>query len=300
MDLIINLNKRKGITSHQATTEVKKIFKARKAGHTGTLDPSATGVLLICLNKATRLASYFSSLNKEYRAVMKLGETTDTQDAEGNIIERNEQIEIDEAIIANTLKSFKGEIHQIPPQFSALKHKGKPLYKYAKKGIIIPLEPRKVIIHSIELLNIAIPYVCFSVLCSKGTYIRTLCHDIGKRLGTGAHLSELERTAVGPFNAKDSLSIEALKTIAATGISGKGIYSMDKALSWMPEIKIKETLVNAVKNGSPVKIKDCLDFSENFKTASGIKLKSPEGKLLAIGRFHPDKESIGMDVVLAT
>ena len=231
---------------------------------------------------------------------MKLGETTDTQDAEGNIIERNEQIEIDEATIANTLKSFKGEIHQIPPQFSALKHKGKPLYKYAKKGINIPLEPRKVLIHSIELLNIAIPYVCFRVLCSKGTYIRTLCHDIGKRLGTGAHLSELERTAVGPFNAKDSLSIEALKSIAATGTSGKGIYSMDTALSWMPEIKIKETLVNAVKNGSPVKIKDCLDFSENFKNASGIKLKSPEGKLLAIGRFHPDKESIGMDVVLAT
>src|SRR3989338_3384389 len=243
MDLIINLNKRKGITSHQATTEGKKIFKAKKAGHTGTLDPSATGVLLICLNKATRLASYFSPLNKEYRAVMKLGETTDTQDAEGNIIERNEQIEIDEATIANTLKSFKGEIHQIPPQFSALKHKGKPLYKYAKKGINIPLEPRKVLIHSIELLNIAIPYVCFRVLCSKGTYIRTLCHDIGKRLGTGAHLSELERTAVGPFNANDSLSIDALKSIAATGTSGKGIYSMDTALSWMPEIKIKETLV---------------------------------------------------------
>lgn len=300
MDLIISLNKPKGITSYEATAEAKKIFKAEKAGHTGTLDPLATGVLLICINKATRLASYFSSLDKEYRAVMKLGEVTDTQDADGNVIGKSDRIEVDEITIKDTLKSFEGEILQIPPVFSALKYKGKPLYKYAKKGLNIPLEPRKVYIHYIELLNIDLPFVCFRTACSKGTYIRTLCNDIGKKLGFGAHLFELERTAIGSFSIRDSLSIEELNSIKPDNRTDGGIYTMDSAISWMPELKIKESLLKAVKNGIPIKINQCIDFSDDLKTTGGIRIKSPDGRLLAVGSFVTDKNEIRMDVVFGT
>ncbi len=300
MDLIINLNKPKGITSHQATTKVKKIFKAKKAGHAGTLDPAATGVLLVCLNKATRLASYFSSLDKEYKALMKLGEVTDTQDAEGTVIRKSGKIEVDETLIKNILRSFKGEILQRPPMFSALKYRGRPLYKYAKKGIDVPVEPRRVFIHDIELLNINIPFVGFRVICSKGTYVRTLCNDIGEKLGVGAHLFELERTAIGSFKINDSLSIEELNSINLSHVSAPGIYTMDSALSWLPELEISESLVKVVKNGHSFEIIKCPAFSNNLKTASGIRIKSPGGEFLAIGSFSADKNVVKMDVVLVT
>jgi tRNA pseudouridine55 synthase len=303
MDLIISLNKPKGITSHGATVKVKRIFKTKKAGHTGTLDPIATGVLLICINRATRLSSYFSSFDKEYKAVMKLGEITNTQDADGTVIEKNDRIEVDETMIKNTLKSFEGEILQKPPMFSALKYKGKPLYKYAKRGINISLEPRKTYIHHIEFLNMAVPFVCFRVVCSKGTYIRTLCNDIGEKLGTGAHLFELERIAIGPFSISDSLSIEELNSIDLSylfekgGKFPKGIYAIDSALSWMPELKIEESLIKDVKNGVAVNINRFGDFPDALKIAAGIKIKSPDGELLAIGSFSRDKNAVRMDVV---
>lgn len=311
MDLIINLNKPKGITSQDATSKVKKILKAKKAGHTGTLDPGATGVLLVCINKATRLAPYLSSLDKEYKAVMKLGETTDTQDADGNIIEKSDGIEVDEITIKNTLKTFKGKILQRPPMFSALKYKGRPLYKYAKRGIDIPRKPRTVNIHHIKLLNINLPFVSIETVCSKGTYIRTLCDDIGKKLGIGAHLFKLERTAIGPFNIRDSLSIEDLVDIAhQRGINpvrkkaplelSNGVYTMDTALSWMPELKIKESLIKGVKNGAPIKINHYPDLHDDLKTAIGIRIKSPDGELLAIGSFSADNNIIRMDVVFGT
>lgn len=306
MDLIINLNKPKGITSHDATAEVKKIFKAKKAGHTGTLDPIATGVLLICINRATRLSSYFSSFDKEYKAVMKLGEVTDTQDADGILLEKRDRIEVDETMIKDTLKSFEGEILQRPPMFSALKYKGRPLYKYAKSGINVPLEPRKIYIHHIEFLSMVVPFVHFRVICSKGTYIRTLCDDIGKRLGIGAHLFELERIAIGPFSIRDSLNIEDLDAIDLSHLLdlirketqfSNGVYTIDSALSWMPELKIKESLVNAVKNGVAVNIDHFKNFPDTLKTAIGIKIKSLTGELLAVGSFSSHKNAIKMDVV---
>lgn len=327
MDLVININKPEGITSQKITLKVKKILNAKKAGHTGTLDPSATGILLICLNNATRLASYFSSLDKEYRAVIKLGEATDTQDAEGNVIEKSGRIAVDRSALKNTLKSFTGKILQKPPMFSALKFKGKPLYKYARKGIDIPRKPRKVQIHNIELLDINFPFVSFKVVCSKGTYIRTLSDDIGKKLGIWAHLFELERTAVGPFNIKDAVRIEELNPVSILtsdsetsrselskgacpvgqeALLPNGIYTMDSALFWMPELKIKESLVRGVKNGIPIKISECHDFPdssgmshEDLMAASGIRIKSPEGQLLAIGSFLAGKEVIKTDVVFS-
>lgn len=292
MDLIINLNKPPGITSQDAVTKVKKLLKTKKAGHAGTLDPAATGVLLVCLNRATRLASYFSSLDKEYRAVIKLGEATDTQDAEGNVIEKCDKVEVTEAEIKSTLSSFTGNIQQEPPMFSALKHKGKPLYKYARKGINIARKPRDIRIDSIELLEFNLPYAEFIVTCSKGTYIRTLCNDIGGKLGVGAHLFKLERAAIGHFRLSDAVDFDGLDKDG-----GRGVFTMDSALSWMPDYVVREAQIKAVSNGAPLSTNDCPDLSDNITEGMNIKIKSPDGTLIAVGSFQPHRKIIKMDVV---
>jgi len=296
MDIIISINKPKDITSQDAVTKVKKILKVKKAGHTGTLDPMATGLLMVCVNKSTRLASYFTGLDKEYKAVMKLGETTDTQDAYGKIIETIENIQVDNELIEETLQSFTGTILQQPPMFSALKHKGEPLYKLARKGIEIERKSREVTIYNIELLDISLPYVTFKTRCSKGTYIRTLCDDIGKKLGTGAHLSALERTAIGDYNIEDSLTLEELRAVSQGDDINKGIYSMDEALSWLPEFVIKEASVKSIMNGNPIMLNN-MKPDDALKTAAGIRIKSSEGNLLAVGSYFDIKNSIKMDVV---
>jgi len=298
MDLIINLNKPKDITSHDAVTEVKKILRVKKAGHAGTLDPMATGLLLVCTNKATRLAPYFSSLDKEYMAVMKLGEATDTQDAYGKVISKTEKFDIDKTSVEEALGSFRGRILQRPPMFSALKHEGQPLYKLARKGIEVERKPREINIYDIALISFDLPYVKIRVSCSKGTYIRTLCDDTGKKLGVGAHLFELERTAVGPFRIENSLTPEDLKT--AGGPGSKGVHSMDNAMSWMPELKISESMIKAVIHGNPLKINDPSKLPADLIRGEGIRIKSPEGELLAIGRFSSEKTLIKMDVVFVT
>jgi tRNA pseudouridine55 synthase len=299
MDLIISLNKPKDITSQDAVTKIKKILKVKKAGHTGTLDPMATGLLLVCINRATRLASYFSPLDKEYRAVMKFGEATDTQDAYGKIVSKTERVEIDKGALEETIRSFQGKILQQPPMFSALKHEGEPLYKLARRGIEIDRKPREVFIHKIELLNVDLPFVTFRTVCSKGTYIRTLCDDIGKKLGVGAHLFALERTAIGQFQIGSSLTLEELMPLNITEPAGKGVYTMDGALSWMPELKVHGPAIKAVTHGNPVRIDSTLELSDEYREAPGIRIKSSAGDLLAVGRFSAEQNLIKMDVVFA-
>jgi tRNA pseudouridine55 synthase len=298
MDCIINLNKPRDISSHDAVSKVKKILKAKKAGHAGTLDPLATGVLIVCVNRATRLASYFSGQDKEYRAVMKLGETTDTQDAYGTILEKRAIADIDEGNIRNVLLSLKGTLLQEPPMFSALKHKGTPLYKLARKGIDVERKTREITVHEIELIDIDLPYVTFRTVCSTGTYIRTLCNDIGNKLGTGAHLFGLERSAVGQFHINDSLTIEELAAHNER-FDVKGVYTMDGALAWMPELRIHESLVSSIKNGAPITPSQCDLSSEELKNATGIRIKSPDNELLAVGGYTPEKDVIRMKVVFA-
>lgn len=296
MDILLSLNKPKDITSHDAVTRVKRILKVKKAGHTGTLDPLATGLLIVCVNRATRLAPYFSGLDKEYKAVMKLGETTDTQDACGNIMEKCDEISVDRALIEETLKSFEGTSLQQPPMFSALKYKGKSLYKYARQGIEIERAYREINIHHIELMNMDLPYVTFKTRCSKGTYIRTLCHDIGQKLKVGAHLTELERTAIGPMRIEGSLTFDELKSVSEGEPAGKGFYSMYEALSWMPEFKISEHMLRAVVHGNPIQL-NSLEHVKDIETSAGIRIISPYGDLLAIGSYSNLKNEIKMDVV---
>jgi tRNA pseudouridine55 synthase len=208
---ILNLNKPPRLTSRQAVDCVKRILNVKKAGHGGTLDPDATGVLLICLGDGTKLFEALQVGTKEYEGTFVLGITTDTLDANGQIIKTADTSQITPDQVRSVCQQFVGEIEQMPPMFSAVKHKGKPLYKLARRGIEVERRSRRIFIESIELLLFNIPEIRFRVVCSKGTYIRVLAADIGAALGCGAHLSELTRTRSGVFKIEGAHTFESLK-----------------------------------------------------------------------------------------
>ena len=210
---VLNLNKPPKLTSRQAVDRVKRILDAKKAGHGGTLDPDATGVLLICLGDGTKLFEALQAGTKEYEGTLILGVTTDTLDANGQIIKTADTSQITADQIRSACQQFIGEIEQMPPMFSAVKHKGKPLYKLARRGIEVERRLRRIFIESIELLLCNIPEVRFRVVCSKGTYIRVLAADIGTALGCGAHLSELTRTRSGVFKIEGAHTLDSLRRV---------------------------------------------------------------------------------------
>jgi tRNA pseudouridine55 synthase len=208
---VILLDKPVGISSNRALQRVRGIFQARKAGHTGSLDPFATGMLPICLGEASKTAAFMLKAGKQYRATARLGEATTTGDVEGEVIQTCPLPDIDAEQVAQTLKQFTGEIQQVPPMYSALKYEGKPLYEYARAGIEIERPARAVTIHQIELVEWQAPNLVFDVCCSKGTYIRTLAEDIAKALGNCAHLVALRRTEVEPFADLTMVTLEQLQ-----------------------------------------------------------------------------------------
>lgn len=201
------------MTSFDVVYRIRKKFGLKKVGHAGTLDPQATGVLVLAIGKATKAISRYEKSDKVYTAKMTLGLRTDTQDSTGTVIEQLPCDQVTEDQVKAALLSFVGEIDQVPPMVSALKHKGKPLYKYARQGIEIERKSRRVTIFSITEIRFALPDIFFKVKCSKGTYIRTLCDDVGQKLGCGAVLSGLERTAVGPFSLADSVKCDEIEDI---------------------------------------------------------------------------------------
>lgn len=213
MDGILNIDKPKDWTSHDVVAKIRSHFKIKKVGHAGTLDPNATGVLLICLGRATKKASFLTEQKKTYEGTILLGTTTDTQDIKGKVIKRMKVEKIDTELLSKILEGLTGDISQIPPMYSAVHYKGERLYKLARKGIKVDPEPRKVHVYSIELLNINIPEISIRVVCSKGTYIRTLANTIGEKLGYGACLKDLVRTQIGDFHIGNSLS---MKDVLAT------------------------------------------------------------------------------------
>ena len=210
---IVLVDKPVGLTSHDIVDFIRKKFRFKKVGHAGTLDPFATGLLIILLGKFTKRSVHFSNYDKEYQGRLCLGITTDTGDREGKVIQKKDldSCKIDKDGLREVFTSFKGEIQQIPPMYSAKKIKGKKLYELARAGIVLKREPKKVTIERIEVLDISIPFVNFSVKCSKGTYIRQLACDIGEKIGCGAHLVSLRRTKIGPLNVKKALPFEKLK-----------------------------------------------------------------------------------------
>jgi tRNA pseudouridine55 synthase len=204
---ILLLDKPLGITSNDALQRVKHLFRARKAGHTGSLDPLATGLLPICLGEATKISAFLLDADKRYRVKVKLGVTTTTADAEGEVLEEKPITGVDQARIEAALESFRGEIDQLPPMYSAIKHKGERLYNLARQGIEVEREPRRITIHSLVLLDWQAPEFSLDVHCSKGTYVRTLAEDIGNVLGCGAHVTALHRSGVGPFGDAQMVSM---------------------------------------------------------------------------------------------
>jgi tRNA pseudouridine55 synthase len=282
MNIVINFKKPKHISSQTAVTKVKHLFGVQKAGHAGTLDPIATGVLIICLNEATKITRFLSDLDKEYIFRLRLGERTNTYDSTGNIIEQIPCPAFSERDILGVLKNFIGRIKQTPPMFSAIKKNGKPLYKLARMGVNIKRSERTVNIYSLELVHLHFPHLDFKVLCSKGTYIRTLCNDIGQALGVGAHMVSLERTSIGCFRIEHAASLEDLKS-SRTG----SCYSIDSALSHLTEILLDEDAYRKAKDGRPVPL-----YAERLYSNQYVRLKDPENILFGIGKVEEDAVKI--------
>lgn len=253
MNGIINLYKPSGITSFEAVSKVKRILGEKKVGHTGTLDPLASGVLPICIGKATKLVDYIMQGEKTYRVKMKLGEKTDTYDKEGKLISES-KITCDLNEITYAIMSFRGEIMQVPPMYSALKVNGKRLYELARMGVEVERKARKINIYDITIQNIDIPFATFTVRCSKGTYIRSLCFDIGEKLHCGAVMYELERCASGIFNIDDSVKLENLTKENAS----EKIIPIDKCLCKYPIVKFDEKFEKLLINGVALKDKKAL------------------------------------------
>ncbi|HTZ17464.1 MAG TPA: tRNA pseudouridine(55) synthase TruB [Dissulfurispiraceae bacterium] len=284
MNIVVNLNKDRGITSQDAVTAVKKVFKVKKAGHTGTLDPLATGVMLVCLNEATKIASFIEALEKEYIATAKLGETTDTLDSEGTIIRKVEDFNITGDDIKRVLPHFTGEIEQVPPMYSALKVSGKPLYKLARKGIEVERKARKVNVSSIEVIGFDIPFFTLKIVCSKGTYIRSLCSDIGDVVGAGAHMVELTRMRVGNFRIGDAAWIGELPQKASA------LHSIDSVLQHLPELTVAGEDLRKARNGNALPL---LSLPDPLKTAGTvIRLKDDSGRIFGIGKVAKDSIKI--------
>ena len=231
MDGIIAVDKPKGITSFKAVEFIRRLTGVRRVGHAGTLDPWATGVLLVCVGKACSLVSKLMACDKEYEAQITFGISTDSGDPQGQITGK-ESVKIEKEKLREVLSSFVGPLLQVPPMVSAVRHKGKHLYELARKGITVEREPRKIMVHSLELLDFEdgdFPTAQIKVACSKGTYIRTLCEDIGKKLGCFAHESQLRRTKVGGVNISSCLSFEDLSTLAEKGRLAEAFLKHAKA-----------------------------------------------------------------------
>ncbi len=248
MNGIIILDKPSGRTSHDMVYAVRRLTGIKKAGHTGTLDPMATGVLPVCVGNATKIADMLTLSDKAYTAVLVLGKTTDTLDAEGRVLTECEADCTEEAI-REAVYSFVGEIEQIPPMYSAIKQNGKKLYELARQGIEVERKSRRVTINSIDILKIDGVRVTIDVSCSKGTYIRTLCDDIGKKLGVGAYMETLRRTRTGCFKIEESYTIEELEALKADGQLESALIPADRMFLQYPAVTLNEKQVRSVVNG---------------------------------------------------
>ncbi len=289
MNGVLVTDKPPGITSHDVVERVKRVLNVKKAGHTGTLDPLATGVLPVCINQATKIVQFLINDDKEYRATLRLGIETDTQDMTGKIIRESDRIPEDHGKIVDAFNAFTGNIKQKPPPFSALKYRGIPLYKWARRGIHVDTPERGITISKINIFRIDLPSVWFEVFCSKGTYIRTLCSDIGNRLGCGAHLVELRRTRSGIFCTGECHSLESIEDLAKKGIVEDMIIPMDRALINLPRIRVDENLARRIRHGSQILFRDLKDVSlSRYRAGQKIRINSFKDDLIAVAELLTD------------
>jgi len=289
---VVNLFKPSGPTSFDMVWSVRKILGVKKAGHIGTLDPIADGVLPICLNQSTRIIQFLSSLQKTYRATLELGSETDTQDATGQKISTNDPSLINEAKMKQVFQTFVGEQDQIPPMYSAKKKNGIPLYKLARNGINIHRDPVKVVVYSIDFIKKEGNRVLFEVRCSSGTYIRTLSHDVGKKLGCYAHMVQLTRTKVGLFGLGRTLTLEELKTSHEEGSLSKKLLHLEEVLNFLPTIRVKEEYLKSISHG--VALSKCFleALPERFEPGHYFRVLGNNDKILAVVEPVVDQDKL--------
>jgi tRNA pseudouridine55 synthase len=280
---ILLLDKPAGLTSNAALQAVKKLYRARKAGHTGSLDPLATGLLPICFGEATKISGFLLDADKHYRVQCRLGVRTTTGDAEGEVVERRPVEGITADALHEVIAGFRGDIEQVPPMYSALKHKGERLYNLARQGVEVEREPRTVTIHALELLDFEADHAELRVHCSKGTYVRTLVEDIGAALGCGAHVYGLRRLGVGPFDESAMHDMESLEALAAEGYAAldRLLLPVEAGLAQWPIVKLSGDAAFYLRQGQPVLVPQA-------PTQGWVRLYEGERQFIGMGEILDD------------
>lgn len=280
---ILLLDKPSGITSNAALQIVKRLYHARKGGHTGSLDPLATGMLPICLGEATKMSGFLLEADKYYRVLIKLGIKTTTGDAEGDVIATHPVGYISDDDLSEVLADFIGPIEQIPPMHSAVKRDGQPLYKLAHKGVVVERNPRKVTIRNLKVLGLHDDLLEIDVRCSKGTYVRTLAEDIGEKLGCGGHIAALRRLEVGSFDAGKMITLDLLQKTADKGLTGLDalLLPIQSAVSQWPDVKLSQDIAYFIKKGQAVVV-------PHAPSRGYVKLYSGEADFMGIGHILED------------
>lgn len=294
---MMTIYKEAGYTSSDVVARLRGILHMKKIGHTGTLDPDAEGVLPVCLGNGTKLCELIADRDKEYVALMRLGVTTDTQDMSGKVLKKISDEEVAQAVSGEMIReaaaAFTGEISQIPPMYSAVKIGGKRLYQYARQGQTVERAARKVTIHELEITSIDLPLVTMRVRCSKGTYIRTLCQDIGEKLGTGAAMEHLLRTRVGRFRLEDSIRLDDAEAIMKSGSPGRindYILPVDSFFEQALRAEVKEDGMRYLLNGNTLKRK--LTDLPRTTEAKEVRMYDGSGKFYALYRYDPVKDEL--------
>jgi tRNA pseudouridine55 synthase len=283
MDGLLVIDKPGGVSSHDVVRQVRRLSRQRQVGHAGTLDPMATGILVVGLGDGTRIIQFLMDSEKTYRVTMKLGESTDTQDAEGCVLEKRNWNEVTTAALESACPLFVGPIMQVPPMYSALKKDGVPLYRLARQGIEVERQPREITIHQILIEEIDFPFVTLRVDCSKGTYIRTLCHDIGETLGCGAHVTALRRIRSGCFSESDCIRLDDYQNSVDT----LPFLSVEAGLHDYPAFDVITEAAGRLRNGVPPGVDEV--FGRPLPNAGDIVQLLDSGSLLAMARFAPDR-----------
>jgi tRNA pseudouridine55 synthase len=308
MDGLILVNKPQNLTSHDVVARIKQFLKVRRAGHFGTLDPLATGLLVVAVGKATRLFPFFSKANKSYRGAMKLGFSTETYDSTGKPTSREIRDYPTKQAVRKAMKKFEGMSEQVPPPYSAKKYKGKPLYSLAREKKEFELKPARISILLLRLKKYDPPFLKFEVSCSSGTYIRSLAHDLGQILGCGAHLSELTRTAVGSFHLKDCFTLEEIKNLAEAKKAEKFLLPLESLLPEFPKMILDEQGSSLAQNGSLIPAENVLKVIPALRSLSPVSLQldivyrmfSREEKFLALAKKLPEKNCFHPFLVIDT
>ncbi len=313
---ILNIYKEKGYTSHDVVAKLRGIVRQKRIGHTGTLDPDAEGVLPVCLGKATSLCGMLTDQSKIYETVLLLGKVTDTQDLTGRVLEERETQGLTEEEVRSCIAGFAGDYEQLPPMYSALKVNGKKLYELARQGIEVERKKRKVRIHEISIQEISLPRVRMKVHCSKGTYIRTLCHDIGRKLGCGGCMESLLRTRAGCFELSDCVRLGDVEAACAAGNLDKILRPADWVFEHLRAVEILEPYRNLAYNGNPFSLRqmeeiqkageqkpeedqasrmESGDGESRFSEGEQVRVYDAKGRFIGIYRYHGGRQEFRVE-----